>query len=74
MHNTYNIHKGFFEPCHIDTEVSPFLIFERKSVAHEERFSAPVKAEAVTDFSKKAGENGNMQKNNNNMSNLQFTF
>lgn len=70
MHNTYNIHKGFFEPCHIDSEVSPFLAYERRSVAHEARFSPPVKAEAVTDFSKNAGVNVNMQKNNNNMSNL----
>ena len=70
MHNTYNIHKGAFEPCHIADEVSPFSAFERKSAAHEDRFTASVNTQAVTDFSKNSPENANMRKNNNNMSNL----
>lgn len=73
MRNTYDIHKGAFEPCYITDEVSPFTCYERKSIAHGERFSRPADmqfGQAVTDYSEKGEKNINMQKNNSDMLNL----
>lgn len=34
-----------FEPCHIAGEESPFLMHERKSAAHTDRFFSKIAAE-----------------------------
>ena len=42
MDNITDISERFFEPCHIDEAVSPFLFREKRSASHINRFSTPV--------------------------------
>ena len=39
MKSINDISGCFFEPCHIEAQVCPFLVHERKSLLHRDRFT-----------------------------------